>query len=86
MRAINRYDVRTRLSTIPPSLPVLVLHGSEDKSVYVSEADELLKGIKHAQMAKLPADDYGHFFYDYFDTATWTGVLESFLDAPAAKL
>ncbi|GAA6034294.1 hypothetical protein JCM8097_003829 [Rhodosporidiobolus ruineniae] len=72
---IAGYDVRKKLASIPPTLPVLVFHGSLDRSVYPSEAKYILQGIKHAQ------------WYDYFDTAYWTTLLNRFLgDQEAASL
>lgn len=46
------------MHTIPSTLPVLVLHGNLDRSVYYTEHKYILKGIPHAQL--LTFDGVGH--------------------------
>ncbi|GAA5845901.1 hypothetical protein JCM11251_006724 [Rhodosporidiobolus azoricus] len=75
---IAGYDVRKRLSSIPDSRPVLILHGKLDKSVYYSEAAHLTRGIKHAQL--LSFEGVGHMWYDYFTLEYWSTLLSRFLD------
>ncbi|GAA5968687.1 hypothetical protein JCM21900_005478 [Sporobolomyces salmonicolor] len=74
---IAGYDVRKKLSTIPPALPVLVLHGTLDRSVYYSEAKYILQGIKHAKL--LSFDGVGHMWYDYYTPSYWADLLNRFL-------
>jgi hypothetical protein len=62
LSVIAGYDVRSRLASIPTSLPVLVIHGKLDKSVYFSERKYIEKGIQHATIAILPSDDIGHMY------------------------
>ncbi|GAA6024445.1 hypothetical protein JCM10207_005766 [Rhodosporidiobolus poonsookiae] len=76
-RTIAGYDVRRKLQAIPPTLPVLVLHGTLDRSVYYSESKYILRGIPHAQL--LTFDGIGHMWYDYFDLPYWTNLLNRFL-------
>lgn len=90
---IAGYDVRKELPTaVPASLPVLVIHGDIDRSVYYTESKYILKGIKHAQL--LTFKGIGHAWYDYYTTEYWAGLLNDFLDGekvaalvdPTAKL
>ncbi|BGP14197.1 hypothetical protein JCM10213v2_002137 [Rhodosporidiobolus nylandii] len=96
---IAGYDIRKRLHLIPPTLPVLVFHGTLDRSVYPSEANYILAGIKHAKF--LSFEGVGHMrvfptpicpsfrsltacrWYDYFDTEYWTTLLNRFLNDEA---
>ncbi|GAA5949284.1 hypothetical protein JCM10213_006699 [Rhodosporidiobolus nylandii] len=98
-RRIAGYDIRKRLHLIPPTLPVLVFHGTLDRSVYPSEANYILAGIKHAKF--LSFEGVGHMrvfptpicpsfrsltacrWYDYFDTEYWTTLLNRFLNDEA---
>ncbi|GAA5860642.1 hypothetical protein JCM8547_005485 [Rhodosporidiobolus lusitaniae] len=85
VRVIADYDVRKRLGTIPPSLPVLVIQGSLDRSVYPTESKYILAGIKHAQF--LSFEGMGHIWYDYLDATYWTNLLNRFLaDEEVASL
>lgn len=59
-RAIGGYDVRKQLPSIPKSLAVLIIHGKRDVSVYPNEMQDLMQGIKHAQVLQCPKDDFGH--------------------------
>ncbi|GAA5851188.1 hypothetical protein JCM9279_007477 [Rhodotorula babjevae] len=82
---IAGYDVRTKLSTIPETLPVLVLHGNLDRSVYYSEHKYILEHIKHAQF--LSFDGVSHAWYDYYDLDFWTSLFDRFLaDQDVASL
>ncbi|KAL7338621.1 Alpha/Beta hydrolase protein [Rhodotorula toruloides] len=74
---IAGYDVRKQLSSVPSTLPVLVFHGTLDRSVYFTESSYIRKGIPHAQFLSL--DGVGHM-YDYFTLDWWTDLLNRFLD------
>ncbi|BGP46357.1 hypothetical protein JCM10450v2_002199 [Rhodotorula kratochvilovae] len=75
---IAGYDVRKQLPSVPATLPVLVLHGTVDRSVYYTEHKYILKGLKHAQL--LTFDGIGHAWYDYYDLGYWTNLLNRFLN------
>ncbi|BGP06337.1 hypothetical protein JCM10049v2_002158 [Rhodotorula toruloides] len=75
---IAGYDVRKQLSSVPSTLPVLVFHGTLDRSVYYTESSYIRKGIPHAQFLSL--DGVGHMWYDYFTLDWWTDLLNRFLD------
>ncbi|GAA5900690.1 alpha/beta fold hydrolase [Sporobolomyces salmoneus] len=47
---IAGYDVRKQLPSIPSTLPILILHGTLDRSVYYTEAKYLTQGLKHAKL------------------------------------
>jgi len=80
---IAGYDVRKELGSIPKSLPVLVLHGTLDRSVYYSEHKYILAGIQHAQL--LSFDGVGHSWYDYYDLSFWTTLFNRFLSDEEVK-
>ncbi|ORY43589.1 Alpha/Beta hydrolase protein [Leucosporidium creatinivorum] len=77
---IAGYDVRPLLPTIPSTLPVLLLHGTLDRSVYYTEAKYILRGIKHAKLMSF--EGIGHMWYDYYTPSYWAHLLNRFLDAP----
>ncbi|GAA6021668.1 hypothetical protein JCM11491_001352 [Sporobolomyces phaffii] len=77
---IAGYDVRNELGSIPSSLPVLILHGTLDRSVYYSEAKYIVEGIKHAKLQTF--DHVGHMWYDYYTVGYWATLLNTFLDGP----
>ena len=56
--------------------------------VLYGESDYIVKGIKHAQRLDTPSDQFGHFWYDYFDISFWSQAITKFLDSttPHAKL
>ncbi|KAK4053194.1 hypothetical protein OIV83_001929 [Microbotryomycetes sp. JL201] len=76
--AIAGYDIRKQMSTIPSTMPVLVLHGDKDRSVYYSESKYILKGLPHAKLITFPG--MGHMWYDYYTIRYWTELINSFLD------
>ncbi|EPQ28007.1 uncharacterized protein PFL1_04334 [Pseudozyma flocculosa PF-1] len=79
--AIQGCDVRKQLHRIPSTLPVLVIHGHRDRMVSYSESDYIVKGIPHARRFVPPqGSEFAHFWYDYFDTRTWSRAITSFLD------
>ncbi|KAM0792617.1 hypothetical protein ACM66B_005278 [Microbotryomycetes sp. NB124-2] len=78
VQAIAGYDVRKQMSTIPSTLPVLVLHGDKDRSVYYTESKYILKGLPQATLVTYPG--MGHMWYDYYEIEYWTRLLNSFLD------
>lgn len=79
LAVIAGYDVRQKLPSVPTCLPVLVIHGKLDRSVYFSERKYIEKGIQHATLAILPSDDIGHmsvpplFFPRGMGTERWIG-------------
>ncbi|GAA5913684.1 hypothetical protein JCM6882_008718 [Rhodosporidiobolus microsporus] len=75
---IAGYDVRKQLRSIPETLPVLILHGKLDRSVYYSESAYLTRGVPHAQL--LTFDGIGHMWYDYFTLSYWITLLNCFLN------
>ncbi|BGP53734.1 hypothetical protein JCM8202_005506 [Rhodotorula sphaerocarpa] len=75
---IAGYDVRKELPAVPATLPVLILHGTADRSVYYSESKYIQRGLPHAQLVSF--DGIGHAWYDYYSTAFWTTLLTRFLD------
>ncbi|GAA5826404.1 hypothetical protein JCM5353_008859 [Sporobolomyces roseus] len=77
---IAGYDVRKQLSSIPSTLPVLVLHGTLDRSVYYTEAKYILEGIKHAKLQTF--EGVGHMWYDYYTPRYWSNLLDKFLEDP----
>ncbi|KAL8280764.1 hypothetical protein RQP46_006768 [Phenoliferia psychrophenolica] len=85
VQTIATYDVRKRLQLIPSTLPVLIIHGTKDRSVYYSERKYLERGIPHAQIAKLPREEIGHMWYDYFTVEYWDSLLCNFLDGKPAS-
>lgn len=62
LSVIAGYDARPLLHTIPSTLPVLIIHGTLDRSVFYSEKKYIEKGIPHALTALLPRDDIGHMW------------------------
>ncbi|GAA5953844.1 hypothetical protein JCM3765_000667 [Sporobolomyces pararoseus] len=77
---IAGYDVRKKLSAIPSTLPVLILHGTLDRSVYFTEAKYITQGIKHAKLQTF--EGVGHMWYDYYTTEYWSNLLNTFLNDP----
>ncbi|GAA5822255.1 hypothetical protein JCM10212_006128 [Sporobolomyces blumeae] len=77
---IAGYDVRKKLSSIPATLPVLILHGTVDRSVYYTEAKYIMAGIKHAKL--LTFEGVGHMWYDWYTPDYWADLLSKFLDDP----
>lgn len=75
---IAGYDVRKKLPAVPSTLPVLILHGTADRSVYYSESKYIQRGLPHAQLVSF--DGIGHTWYDYYTLEYWTGLLNTFLD------
>ncbi|GAA93440.1 uncharacterized protein L969DRAFT_581954 [Mixia osmundae IAM 14324] len=82
--AIASWDIREAIRHIPPSLPVLVIHGEADIAVFYSERKDVLAGIAHAESFKTPSTRYGHNFFDYFDVAFWASGIGEFLDRPGS--
>ncbi|SCV69497.1 BQ2448_2517 [Microbotryum intermedium] len=78
MQAIAEYDVRKQLPSIPTSIPVLIVHGREDRSVYFTELDYIVRGIKHAQIARFGG--MGHSWADYYTPTFWTEFISAFCD------
>ncbi|SGZ15093.1 BQ5605_C029g10642 [Microbotryum silenes-dioicae] len=78
MQAIAKYDVRKQIPSVPTSTPVLVVHGTEDRSVYFTELDYILRGIKHAQVARFGG--MGHSWADYYTPQFWTEFISAFCD------
>ncbi|EMS25568.1 alpha/beta hydrolase [Rhodotorula toruloides NP11] len=68
---IAGYDVRKQLSSVPSTLPVLVFHGTLDRSVYFTESSYIRKGIPHAQFLSL--DGVGHIMRAGTTTSPSTG-------------
>ncbi|GAA5941876.1 alpha/beta fold hydrolase [Sporobolomyces koalae] len=77
---IAGYDVRKKLGSIPSHVPVLVLHGTLDRSVYYTEAKYILEGIRHAKL--LTFEGVGHMWYDYYTPEYWVRLLSVFLNDP----
>jgi pimeloyl-ACP methyl ester carboxylesterase len=79
--SIAQVDTRPDLPNVPASLPVLIIHGRLDRMVAYSESEHIVKNIKHAQRFDpgRNGDQYGHFWFDYFDTAWWADEIESYL-------
>ncbi|GAA5888420.1 hypothetical protein JCM16303_005734 [Sporobolomyces ruberrimus] len=77
---IAGYDVRKKLSSIPSTLPVLILHGTLDRSVYYTEAKYITEGIKHAKLQTF--EGVGHMWYDYYTPTFWSHLLNTFLNDP----
>ena len=77
---IAGYDVRPKLSQIPSTIPILSIHGTLDRSVYFSERKYIVAGLPKMVIAKLPRDDIGHTWYDYFGTEFWVTLIGRFLD------
>lgn len=74
----DRYDLRRRLGEI--RVPVLIVHGRQDRVVSVSRAEELHRGIPGSRLAIL--DQCGHWPFverrsDFVDTVTSFLGLES---------
>ncbi|SJX65372.1 uncharacterized protein SRS1_15643 [Sporisorium reilianum f. sp. reilianum] len=78
--AIQSTDLRPLLHRIPPTLEVMVIHGKRDQMVLYAESDRILHGIKHARRLTPPSDDFGHFWYDYFELDGWVRSIALFLD------
>ncbi|TCD70933.1 hypothetical protein EIP91_000839 [Steccherinum ochraceum] len=69
-----------------PSIPVLVIHGSEDQIVPLTEGQELLKRIPWARMVQvgdkpgqIPSGKFGHHWWEYFEASVWVDAIEVFL-------
>ena len=89
--AIRGQRLADRLNRVPPSVPVLVIHGHRDRMVKYDESDLILQGIKHAMRFVPPqGSEFGHFWYDYFSIDMWSDAISRFLDdgpaGQAAKL
>lgn len=85
--AIQSADLRKQLHRIPRTVDVLVIHGKRDRMVLWNESQYILDAIKHATRLHTPTDEFGHFWYDYFDMHFWVNSINNFLDPPAsAKL
>ena len=64
VNAIAGYDVRKTLpSALSPSIPILIVHGTEDVAVFFSERKHVTKLLPHAQLVEAPGEDYGHQWY-----------------------
>lgn len=79
--AIASVNVSDRLSRVPSSLPVLIIHGKLDRMVAYAESDIIQGGIKHATRMQTPSDQYGHFWHDYFGADFWANSIDKFLNA-----
>jgi hypothetical protein len=85
-RAIGKYNVQEKLSRVPTTVGVLVIHGKLDVAVYPEEVRYILQSLPHAEvLSKAPAD-FGHNWYDYFGTAYWVKQLDTFLDSTPKAL
>ncbi|KAJ9475320.1 Mitochondrial protein [Pseudozyma hubeiensis] len=78
--AIQQTDLRKQLHRIPPTVPVLVIHGKRDRMVLWNESEHILAGIKHASRLTTPDEEFAHFWYDYFDIDFWSTSIVNFLD------
>ncbi|KAK4058575.1 hypothetical protein OIO90_000019 [Microbotryomycetes sp. JL221] len=78
VEAIAGYDIRKQMSTIPSTLPILILHGTKDRSVYFTESKYILNGLKQSKLLKY--NGIGHMWYDYYTIEYWTNLLNSFLN------
>ena len=79
--AISQGDLRKRLHRIPQSLEVMVIHGKQDRMVLWEESEKILEGVKHAKRLRGgKGDEFGHFWYDYFETEDWVKNIGDFLD------
>lgn len=80
--AIQSQDLRTQLGRIPESLPVMVIHGKRDRMVLWEESEKIMEGVKHAKRLKdTPSEEFGHFWYEYFELEYWVRSINNFLDA-----
>ena len=85
-------DVRNDLPKIPSQIRILVIHGKSDRVIHYAESDYIMRGIAHARRltvdasrkipGSIPTDEFGHFWYHYFDIDVWLGVIETFVDDP----
>ncbi|KAK0550038.1 hypothetical protein OC846_001757 [Tilletia horrida] len=80
MQAIGTVDVRKSLPKIPAqALPVLILHGKQDRMVKFEETQHTQRGITHADT--LFVDGVAHFWYDMQGgSAFWVEQLGQWLD------
>ena len=63
--AIAMYDARERLMRVPHGLPVLVLHGKNDRMVDYAASREIFEYLPQARRFLPHVDDpeaYGHFW------------------------
>jgi 3-oxoadipate enol-lactonase len=72
--AIFRHDTRKRLADL--RMPVLVVHGEEDRLVPVSNAQELARLIPHAELKTVP--NAGHLLGTDAEQETAGALLEFF--------
>jgi len=89
-RALIAMDVRESLPKIPSQIRVLVIHGKLDRVIHYVESEHIMRGITHARRVtvdpsrmipgSIPSDQFGHFWFHYFDIDLWLGVIETFLD------
>lgn len=88
--AIAMYDARERLMRVPHGLPVLVLHGKNDRMVDYAASREIFEYLPQARRFLPHVDDpeaYGHFWFDYYDlNHAWVNPLCQFLDTAGAKM
>lgn len=75
------------LGRIPPSVPVLVIHGKRDRMVRYDESlpfETMIPNVRRVDLSDGPAEAqqgaYGHFFFDYFSTDYWAAKIGDFLD------
>ncbi|EST08638.1 hypothetical protein PSEUBRA_001712 [Kalmanozyma brasiliensis GHG001] len=79
--AIQSEDLREQLGRIPESVPVMVIHGKRDRMVLWDESERILAGVKHAKrLTDTPSEEFGHFWYEYFEIEYWVRSIANFLD------
>jgi len=89
-QALSATDVRSSLPRISPGIQILVIHGTLDRLIHYAESEYIMRGIPHARRVtvdpsrqipgSVPTDQFGHFWFQYFDTDVWMSVMETFLD------
>ncbi|KDN52777.1 alpha/beta-hydrolase [Tilletiaria anomala UBC 951] len=88
--ACARLDMRPLLSSIPASLPILLIHGERDCVITYAETRDLEQGIQHAEWLDHPELGrlYGHWFFDFGKDGAdgWAKAIVGWLDGEKAKL
>src|SRR5260370_35412115 len=85
---VHSADTRPFLPSVPPSLSIMIIHGTKDCIIHYSESNyltELLKNAVHVAidpsqktLGSIPSRDYGHSWYEYFEAQVCVDVIQTF--------
>ncbi|KAJ3573438.1 hypothetical protein NP233_g2436 [Leucocoprinus birnbaumii] len=85
-RTLNILHFDAPHALISSSIPILVIHGMNDRVIPFAYSEEILSLIPHARAVgignkrgQVPSLKFGHQWFEYFDVQVWVGVVEEFM-------